>query len=476
MLRRKGLTTTLLRAAVPWRRQLFALGSPQRRQVALTDAICHPREEVFSVVADVRRYAEFLPFCTASEIVTQQSEDTFDARLCLGFLAFTEDYVSRVKLSPHHTITATASNTPLFSHLVTEWRFEEGSCPDECRLHFRLDLLLRSALRDQALHRVLDRVAKEQVAAFKQRCDALLGRKRAMVAPPGGVRPADGRGSRAACRRPLSTFDSAPRHAPYTPWTALRSDPEWRRRVDAAFDAHAAATGFLTLPRFVEACRALGVHPDAPLSPDDGLQQTLLAAWFVQFDEDASGRVGREEFMRNLFMLTRASDEERMAYVFHRLDVNRSGALERGDLSASMRQQLELARRLVPIIVQQQVRKGSAIGAGYGCNALTLREEASAVAAAAIDDLDAQVEQQVEQVFASLGVHEQISFGAWSAAWARTQAGGTKQGHACPTGRLSGIDAVLGMIAGVECFVEPAIHNLGRGHGDSRVRPRHLID
>ena len=42
-------------------------------------------------------------------------------------------------------------------------------------------------------------------------------------------------------------------------------------------------------------------------------------------------RVDRGEFARNLWLLTRATEAERMAHVFHRLDMNGSGALERAE-------------------------------------------------------------------------------------------------------------------------------------------------
>ena len=132
-----------------------------------------------------------------------------------------------------------------------------------------------------------------------------------------------------------------------------------------AFDAHALDGERLTLPRFVEACRALGVS------------KRELHSWFVQFDEDASGGVDRCEFVRNLWVLSRASEDERRAFVFRRLDMNGSGALEREDLSQSMRRQLGLARRLVPILVRQQMRREAT------ANLASARNAAAAAAAPA---------------------------------------------------------------------------------------------
>ena len=209
------------------------------------------------------------------------------------------------------------------------------------------------------------------------------------------------------------------------------------------------------------------------------LSQAVLAAWFVEFDEDASGHVDRDEFVRNLWLLTRASEAERMAHAFHQLDANGSGALERGDLIVSMRKQLTLARRIVPLLVRHQMRREAATnglpishfngssgaawndgdvlsssaqsggngngGSGSGSGASPqdlLHQEASAAASKAIDDLDDQVELLVADVFASFGEArssssaassatelqqgasdgddgEEITFEEWRAAWER---------------------------------------------------------
>ena len=114
-----------------------------------------------------------------------------------------------------------------------------------------------------------------------------------------------------------------------------------------------------------------------------------------------------------------------------------------------MRRQLGLARRLVPILVRQQLRKEAAASlassflnssAAGGVResarerAVRLREEASAVALEAIDGLDAQVELLVGDVFAGFAA-ERISYQMWCDAWSRSNI------H-----RLSGIDGILGAL------------------------------
>ena len=124
LLRRGGSCSPATRVAGGLRRQFgqfgllptpsFTIGSmrPRRRQISLTEEVPYPPRVVYAVVSDVESYREFVPFCSASDIVARESELSFDARLSLGFLAFTEEYVSHVSLKPPHAVTASATNTP----------------------------------------------------------------------------------------------------------------------------------------------------------------------------------------------------------------------------------------------------------------------------------------------------------------------------------------------------------------------------
>lgn len=72
-----------------------------------------PRE-LYSVVANVPSYAAFVPFCTGSEIVSAtgggppkiSATEPFDvdAELRIGFMNFSEGYVSKVKARPYDSV------------------------------------------------------------------------------------------------------------------------------------------------------------------------------------------------------------------------------------------------------------------------------------------------------------------------------------------------------------------------------------
>ena len=157
-------------------RSIFsALGSPPRHDFSIRDEVeCTPAQ-LFAIVADVDRYSEFLPFCTSSRVLQRHGSTSFEAKLSLGFLGFAEEYSSKVTLRPPYSVAAQAADSQLFSHMHTEWRLEEGPRQGTCALDFRLEMQLCSLVQDHALRRVLDKIAAQQVAAFKKRCVQMYG-------------------------------------------------------------------------------------------------------------------------------------------------------------------------------------------------------------------------------------------------------------------------------------------------------------
>jgi len=115
-------------------------------------------------------------------------------------------------------------------------------------------------------------------------------------------------------------------------------------------------------------------------------------------------------------MYTRASEEERQRFSFERLDLNRSGKLERDDVVASMERQLQLARTITPLVIAQQLRARAVYG---GVGHEQLLEEANSLAQGAIDDMASQIERTVDDLYAQvdLDANGAISFGEWQTAW-----------------------------------------------------------
>ena len=75
-------------------------------------------QQLYEVVADVDSYNKFIPFCTGSKVLSRRKPlkclkipDAFsvDAELTVGFLSFTESYVSKVICSPYSSVKVSLS-------------------------------------------------------------------------------------------------------------------------------------------------------------------------------------------------------------------------------------------------------------------------------------------------------------------------------------------------------------------------------
>ncbi|KAG8457620.1 hypothetical protein KFE25_002284 [Diacronema lutheri] len=132
-------------------------------------------EQLFDVVADVDKYADFVPFCKSSRVLLRRPDGSFEAELAIEFFKVTERYTSRVTLDRPRHVHAAAITSKLFRTLASDWRFKPGPAPRTCLLEFRIDFAVASPLYAPIIDHVLPEVTSQQVAAFTERCTALYG-------------------------------------------------------------------------------------------------------------------------------------------------------------------------------------------------------------------------------------------------------------------------------------------------------------
>ena len=143
-----------------------------------------PRQ-LFDLVADVPRYPEFLPWCTAARIRRHDGPDVDLAELAIGFGPFHEKFVSRVVLTPDDAagprIETTGVEGP-FRHLASRWWFEPH--PDGTLIHFSLEFEFRSMLLQHTVRLLFAEAVKRMVSAFEARAAQLYGKPSARPATP----------------------------------------------------------------------------------------------------------------------------------------------------------------------------------------------------------------------------------------------------------------------------------------------------
>lgn len=129
-------------------------------------------QQMFELVADVARYPEFLPWCSAAR-VSGHTEQEFIGELAISYKGMNESYTSHVSLAPYSAIDVVMVKGP-FEYLTNNWRFSpEGG---GTRIDFALDFKFRSKLMEMMLGGFFTRATEKMMEAFLTRAETLYGK------------------------------------------------------------------------------------------------------------------------------------------------------------------------------------------------------------------------------------------------------------------------------------------------------------
>jgi coenzyme Q-binding protein COQ10 len=122
-------------------------------------------EELFAVVAAVKEYPAFVPWCTGARI---QHEDPGEivADLEIGFGPLRESFTSQVDLDRPRLVSVRAIEGPL-EHLINTWTFT--SLGDQTHVDFVIDFQFKSHLLDHAANSMFHEAATRMMGAFESR-------------------------------------------------------------------------------------------------------------------------------------------------------------------------------------------------------------------------------------------------------------------------------------------------------------------
>lgn len=132
--------------------------------------------QLFDLVADVSRYPEFLPWCTAARVRRIEGPGVEVDELAIGFGPFHEKFVSRVTSAPGDPAgprLATVGIEGPFKHLASRWLFkahEQG-----CEIEFALEFEFRSLILQHTVRMLFAEAVKRMVSAFEARAVQLYG-------------------------------------------------------------------------------------------------------------------------------------------------------------------------------------------------------------------------------------------------------------------------------------------------------------
>ena len=129
-------------------------------------------EQMFDLVADVARYAEFLPWVIATR-VRSNSDTEMVADMLIGFSALREKFTSRVVKLRSEQIKVHYVDGPL-RDLDNVWNFTPAA-DGGCEVDFSVEFTFRNALFEQLAGQYFDRAFRKMVGAFEARAAVLYG-------------------------------------------------------------------------------------------------------------------------------------------------------------------------------------------------------------------------------------------------------------------------------------------------------------
>lgn len=173
--------------------------------------IGYSRQQMCDLVFDVASYRDFLPFCINSEVLNEpdrpglnlrlmknnyksstagakavpnntiKREQSFKAKLEVGYPPIRESYVSHVTMIRPDMVKSISRDTRLFEFLINEWKFHPSTAQvsdteNSCIVEFYVSFKFRSVIYTKFATLFMDQVFKKMVVAFTNRASEKYGK------------------------------------------------------------------------------------------------------------------------------------------------------------------------------------------------------------------------------------------------------------------------------------------------------------
>ena len=139
----------------------------------------HSASKMFDLVADVERYPEFVPLCSALKIRQRMEKpdgtEVLVADMTVSFKLVKESFTSRVTLDRANLNILVEYLQGPFSNLENRWTFEPKG-DDVCDVGFFLAYEFKSRMLALLMGSMFDAAFARFSTAFEKRADAVYGR------------------------------------------------------------------------------------------------------------------------------------------------------------------------------------------------------------------------------------------------------------------------------------------------------------
>ncbi|MES2055482.1 MAG: type II toxin-antitoxin system RatA family toxin [Pseudomonadota bacterium] len=135
-----------------------------------TRRLPYSSEQMFDLVADVGRYAEFLPWVTAIRVRSNSSTEMV-ADMIVGFKGLRETFTSKVKKQRPDHIHVDYLDGPL-KYLRNEWTFRSDGAAG-CLVDFSVDFAFKNKMFEMLAGQVFGSALRKMIGAFEERAAVL---------------------------------------------------------------------------------------------------------------------------------------------------------------------------------------------------------------------------------------------------------------------------------------------------------------
>ena len=142
----------------------------------------HSAADMFDLVADVEKYPEFVPMCSAmhlrSSVDKGEGITVMVAAMTVAYKMIRQTFTSRAILDrPKLKILVEYLDGP-FRHMQNRWTFTPTG-EQACEVEFFIEYEFRSRTLAMLMGSLFDTVFRRMAAAFEQRADKVYGRPHA---------------------------------------------------------------------------------------------------------------------------------------------------------------------------------------------------------------------------------------------------------------------------------------------------------
>jgi coenzyme Q-binding protein COQ10 len=139
----------------------------------------HSAPQMFDLVADVERYPEFVPLCSALKVRQRtpnpDGTEIVISEMTVSFKLVRETFTTRVTLDRANLKILVEYLQGPFSNLENRWTFEPKS-DTSCEVGFYLSYEFKSRMLAMLMGTMFDTAFQRFAAAFEKRADKIYGR------------------------------------------------------------------------------------------------------------------------------------------------------------------------------------------------------------------------------------------------------------------------------------------------------------